>query len=135
MNREFSSYEDLIDDSSDQDPISSTPDTKDIIDKYNQQYIKNEEQKRQQRTTVLAVITRLVVIQMIFFNLVVVLLLATVVLDLPYLKSMSIETVTALLDFLKYYISATIVELLGMLLFIVRNLFNSKGISKFSSKN
>lgn len=90
----------------------------------NNQYSFNESQKRSQRTAILVIVSVLIFIQLIFFNMIVAVMLASITMDLSIFKNVGTEIAGLILDFLKFYVSATIVELLGMLLFIIKNVFD-----------
>lgn len=97
----------------------------DKIDDYNKEINKkNEKQKLDFRNRLLSLVSLLIRVQLIFFNLVVFLVVSSIVFDCSFIKNLDINTSGAILDFLKYYISVTIVELLSMLFFIMNYVFN-----------
>lgn len=71
------------------------------------------------------VVSTLIFIQLIFFNIAVGFMLISITTKWNIFKNIDVKTTELILDFLKYYVSATIVELLGMLLFIIKNVFDS----------
>ena len=103
------------------------------IDNYNKAiYKENEEQKLNFRNRLLRLVSWLIWVQLIFFNLIVFLVVSSIVFDCNFIKDLDMDTSGAILDFLKYYISVTIVELLSMLFFIMQYVFNDgKGQDKF----
>lgn len=126
-NERLASYQELIGHTTQMNAVSddgAADKVDDKIKKINSQYTKNEKQKRHHRSIILVIVLILVCIQMLFFNIVVVGILISVTSNTSWFKTMDYETTKLLLDFLKYYISVTVVELLGMLLFIIKNLFN-----------
>lgn len=99
----------------------------DTIENYNDDIkAKNEAQKLEFRNKILKLISKLVWIQLFFFNIVVTIIISSLVFNFSIFKELEINISVTILDFLKYYISVTIVELLSMLLFIMQYVFNSK---------
>lgn len=95
------------------------------IDDYNKTINKqNEKQKLNFRNRLLCLVSWLIWVQLIFFNVIVFLVVSSIVFDIGFIKNLDINTSSAILDFLKYYISVTIVELLSMLFFIMKYVFN-----------
>lgn len=100
----------------------------DIISNDNMQtVIEEEKQKLLLRNRAYKLVSVLIWIQLIFSNILVILIILSLSANIPFFKTMAGSTITLLVQFLKYYIGATIVELLGMLFFILRFLFNEKG--------
>lgn len=96
------------------------------IDNYNKVINKeNEEQKLSFRNRLLRLVSWLIWVQLIFFNLIVFLVVSSIVFDCSFIKNLDMDTSGAILDFLKYYISVTIAELLSMLFFIMKYVFNN----------
>ncbi len=98
----------------------------DIIKSRNDKVRMKEERQKQKlslRNKSFKLVSHLIFFQLVFFNIVVFMVLAIFSIDCPYLKDIPETTKSILLDFLKYYISATIVEMLGMLFFILRFYF------------
>lgn len=91
-----------------------------IIEGFNKEVAK---QKYEFRDKLLRLISRLIWIQLFFFNVIVLVVISAVVFKCSYFKSNISESV---LGFLKYYISVTIVELLGMLWFVMKYVFRDK---------
>lgn len=122
-------YQAMIDDTDKlekfkKDKTSKSKDIDKILNDINKQVIKKENQKRRFKTFTLGLVSILTVIQMIFFNLIVGYVIASISLDINWFKSLEISFVSEMLSFLKYYIGATVVELLGMLFFIIRYVFS-----------
>lgn len=96
----------------------------------NNELLKNEDQKRNFRDRLLRLVSKLIYIQLVFFNLVIIIIVVALIFDFSCFRQLNDMSVN-LLSFLKYYISATIVELLSMLFFILRYVFiDTKGIKK-----
>lgn len=134
----YDSYLNLINDEEQlkklkSDKTSSNKNTDESINGINKQIIKNENQKRKFKRAILWLVSILTFIQLIFFNVVVAFVVASITVEHSFLKELDIKIISEMLDFLKYYIGATIVELLGMLLFIMRYVF-SDTINKHLNK-
>lgn len=71
--------------------------------------------------------------QLFFMNVVVIVIVLWVVLELPFLRAVENNTLTILVDMMKYYITAVLVELLGGIIYIVHNVFSDKTIDKLNS--
>lgn len=99
----------------------------DIISYNNiQTVIEEERQKLFLRNSAFKLVSILIWIQLVFSNILVILIILSLSTNISIFKLMTGSTTTLLVEFLKYYIGATIVELLGMLFFILRFLFNEK---------
>ena len=98
--------------------VKETEDNADKINEYNnkilQAYIDSENQHLEQQKPVAIIIAVVLGIQLVLFN---------ILIYIVTLKNLDIQTRTLLLDFLKYYIGAVIVEMLGMCLIIVRGIY------------
>lgn len=79
----------------------------------------NEEERRKRRKPVLIFVSVLVVLQLVAFNVIIGSLV------LGWWGTENIEIAIELMDFLKYYIGAVLVELLGMLAVIITDTFKS----------
>lgn len=91
----------------------------------NLKIIKEEEkQKNQLRGKLVNTVIKIIWFQLFFFNIIVLLIVLSVTSDFPFLKNIDNNKATLLFNFLKYYITATIVELLGMLSFILHYVFS-----------
>lgn len=115
----------------------------DIIAKYNnfldsdmlrEQMITTENQKINHKRILLIVVICLVVLQLIFTNVLIVALLGACTIKSEYIRSFSSEEMGLVLTFVKYFIGATIVEILGMLLFIIQSSFDKSIFNAFSKK-
>lgn len=84
---------------------------------------KEEQQKRELREKLFKIIRALIWAQLIFFDMVVILILLPIIFRFSVFANLNDNTISLLLNFLKYFIGATIVELLGMLLFVVKFVF------------
>lgn len=85
---------------------------------------KEESQKLRLRDKLTKTVTCFIWVQLIFFNIVVLLIVLSVTSDIIFFKTIDNDLATLLFSFLKYYISATIAELLGMLVFILHYVFS-----------
>ena len=86
-------------------------------------YIECEQKRLEQQKPLLDAVIGLTKIQLICFN-VVICVLTYVIATVSFFK-MDLELWKVMLDFLKYYIGAVVVELLGMLFFIAKSTFSS----------
>lgn len=94
----------------------------------------NEKQFRGLKPKILVFICVLVAFQLLTMNLAVVVVIIASVVDnngIWFVQKIDPEIATVLCDFLKYYISATIVELLAMLFFIIRSVYNKSTLEMF----
>lgn len=128
MRVEYDSFRSLIEDKEKLkgfkfDKTSENKDTNKTIESINKQIYKNENQKRKFKKSLLYLISFLTIIQLIFFNAVVVYVVLSLTSKWAIFKNLDAKTTSETLSFLKYYIGATVVELLGMLLFITRYVF------------
>lgn len=87
-------------------------------------------QNLQERLKLFGVLKVLFGIQMVFMNIIVLLIVAGSFLDLPFTNDLSDDTLKILIGFVKYYITAVLVELLGAIVFVVHNVFSDKTIDK-----
>lgn len=127
-------YLDLFDKKIPNDKTTKKENTNTKIASINEQYSLNEDQKRKHRKAILIIVTTFIAIQLVFFNIVVGFMLSSITLQFSLFKNIDYKTTELILDFLKYYISASIVELLGMLLFIIKNVFDSSLKDMFIKK-
>lgn len=96
---------------------------------------KNEKQKLNFRKRLLNLISCLIWVQLIFFNFVVVLVVSSIVFNFSFIKNLETDISVTILNFLKYYISVTIVELLSMLFFIMKYVFNNDKVQSVFHKS
>lgn len=119
-------------------------DSKSVIDTLNRinkndeeiinQFTANEENKRTLKPTILKWVCAFIIIQLVIMNLILfVVVLSLVIGDstLWFIHPVDLTIVPDVFGFLKYYITATIVELLGMLYFMIRKVFDNSIISFF----
>ena len=107
-----------------------TSNTKSIIEESNEKaksaiiksYAKNETERVKRQKYLLWAVVALTAIQMVFFN--------GVIAGVVYLsfKSGEQETINNIFDILKYYIGATVVELIGMIVYITSGTFSSSHV-------
>ncbi len=106
----------IIDIAKDKDTANS----KQKIDNYNEKiietYNKSEEEHLKQQKPVGIIIAIVVGIQLIAFN---------VLIYIVVLRSYELEALNIILNFMKYYTGAVIVEMLGLCLVIVKGVFNT----------
>lgn len=92
-----------------------------------EQNSKNEDQFREFKPVVLSFIFLLIGVQLFVMNLIVLIIVISSIVDSNgfwFIHNFDAKIATPLFGFLKYYISATIVELLAMLFFMIRSIFN-----------
>lgn len=107
------------------DSLSNDVDSEKEIQAANLKIITDEEnQKLELRDKLVVTIKCIIWIQLLFFNLVVFTIVLSVTSSFSVFKNIDTELSIQLFEFLKYYISATIVELLGMLGFILHFVFS-----------
>lgn len=94
------------------------------IDNINDMLLKTEQQKYIFRKKIVLFVGAIIVAQLIFFDYVVYLVIDSIISKNDMLRHLTSMEISYLLSFLKYYISATVVELLGMLFFIIRYAFS-----------
>lgn len=101
-----------------------------INDKLNNEIIRNQEtQKLVLRERLNSTVIKFIWIQLIFFNIVVISIVLSVIVKAPFFNDINTNLAGLLFNFLKYYISATIVELLGMLVFILHYVFSKHSVT------
>lgn len=98
------------------------------------EFAENEKNKRDLKPKILHWVCAFVLVQLILMNaILVIVIIGLVVGDSRLLFIHAIDPVVfpELFSFLKYYISATLVELLGMLFFMIRKVFDNSIIDIF----
>lgn len=115
-----------------QEPISSPRDKDVEIDNFNELFFETEKQKSNLRIKIVNFVKILLAIQILFFNVIIGLIIFSIIIKYDNFNILSSTTVSCLLSFLKYYISATVVELLGMLFFITQYSFSKIDSNYFS---
>ena len=122
------------------DDSSKSQNIKDLVNKFNEtiyrktlipQLNKNENQKRKHKLYLLIGIGIFIVIQILVLSAVIGIFVANITLDLTIFKDLNLDVTDKLLDFLKYYIGATVVEVLGILFFIVKNVYDTSIVDLF----
>lgn len=122
--------------SSPNDVIFTAEDVKNEIDNINNMIIQREEdQKLRLRDKLTVTVTKFLWVQLLFFNIIVLSIVLSIIVNFGFFKTIDNELATILFDFLKYYISATIAELLGMLVFILHYVFSKYLGKKNELKN
>lgn len=89
-----------------------------------------ENQKLKLRDKLVVAIKHIIWVQLVFFNIVVFTIVLSVTSKFRVFKIIDTELSIQLFQFLKYYVSATIVELLGMLVFILHYVFSDFRITE-----
>lgn len=126
-NIDFSSYTKMLANASTENPKvikTNNPPIDDKINNINDLLINAERQKQTLRKAIVIFVSVLLFAQLVFFNYIVWLIIHAVITQDGIYRHLLVEESANLLSFLKYYISATVVELLGMLFFIVRYAFS-----------
>lgn len=104
-----------------------------IIDDFNnravlrdltEQLVENELQKRGFKVKLMNYIKGMIIVQMFLIAIPVLLLTGASFLNVSKLRSLDSEALSIFCDFMKYYISAVIVEFIAMLFFIVKYVFD-----------
>ena len=85
-------------------------------------YANNEKERAERRKPLLWVVVSLTAFQLVAFNFIIVMIACLA------FKSENSEVILRLFEILKYYIGATVVELIGMVWFITRDTFSSNHI-------
>lgn len=83
-------------------------------------------QKLDLRNSIFNFVKGLIIAQLVFFNIITLYALCVVSLNVDWFIELDNEMIANLLEFLKYFIGATIVELLGMLGFVLQFAFHRK---------
>lgn len=83
-----------------------------------------EKQKRKLRDKLVITIKHIIWFQLLFFNIVVLAIVLSVTTNIPIFREIEKDLYVQMFEFLKYYIGATIVELLGMLVLILKFVFS-----------
>ena len=124
-------YKKQLKEDSSTDITTNKNNTEYIIENYNKSIEKrNAKQKYKFRNKLLKLVSFLIWFQLIFFNLVIIFVISSLVFNCTFFKS---DIPMELLSFLKYYISATIVELLGMLWFVMKYVFKESVLKNRTS--
>lgn len=105
-------------------------DTNEFFENLNRLTLSAEVQKQEFKKKILQLVSILTCIQLVFFNLIVAFVIVAFTTKISWIKSLKVDAIVAILDFLKYYIGATVVELLGMLLFIIGYVFSDSKLKK-----
>lgn len=111
--------------------------TKEKIDKYNNsvretvlkndlipQLIENEVQKRTFKTSLMNYVKNMIICQTILITIPIILMTVSSFIKLPFLNVLTETNFQFFCSFLKYYISAIILEFIAMLFFIVKYVFD-----------
>ncbi len=92
------------------------------------QFEENEKSKRELKPTILWWVCGFIAFQLIIMNailLIIILSLVTGDSNIWFINTMDSNNIPAVFDFLKFYISVTTVELLSMLYFMIRKVFDN----------
>lgn len=113
------------------DSLSNYIDSEKAIQEVNLKIIADvENQKLELRDKLIIAIKHIIWFQLISFNVIVFTIVLAVTSSFSCFKNIDIELSIQLFDFLEYYIKATIVELLGMLVFILHYVFSDFRFAK-----
>lgn len=85
-------------------------------------------QNLEERTKLLGILKSLFKLQLFFMNAIVLIVVLWVALDFSFLRSIDADVLKSIIELLKYYIAAILVELLGGVIFIVHQVFTDKTI-------
>lgn len=88
------------------------------------QLIKNEAQKRTFKTSLMNYVKNMIICQTILITIPIILMTASSFIKLPFLNVLTETNFEFFCSFLKYYISAIILEFIAMLFFIVKYVFD-----------
>lgn len=113
------SSEEIINDANERAETSLTNARSAIV----KHYIQCEQNRVEQQKPLLKATINLVTVQIWLFNIII--FLFSVVVVVISIVNNDIEPLLSLFDFLKYYVGAVLVELLGMLLLIAKSIFSS----------
>lgn len=95
---------------------------------------KAEDQKLILRNKLAVAVKHIIWFQLIFFNIIILIIVLAVTSNFSFFRNIDSQMSIQLFEFLKYYISATIVELLGMLIFILHYVFSDSRLSEILFK-
>ncbi len=98
------------------------------------EFVLNEENKRNLKPKILHWVCAFVIVQLVMMNAILAIVIIGLVIgdsNLWFIHSIDPVVFPELFSFLKYYISATLVELLGMLFFMIRKVFDNSIIDIF----
>ena len=98
------------------------------VDSMMTEITENEQQKRRFKPTILIIVSFVAALQMISMNFIVFLVIFSALVHAEhgflFIHRISPGELDTISEFLKYYIGATVLELLGMIGFIIRYVFN-----------
>ena len=98
------------------------------------QFIENEKNKRNLKPKILYLVCFFIFVQLVIMNLILFVVIISLVLGdgtWYFIRTIDLTIVPEVFDFLKYYITATVVELLGMLYFMIKKVFDNSIIEFF----
>lgn len=88
--------------------------------------LNDKKQKRKHRDKVIRIVKNAMMTQIAFMSFIILLVVANITLKFDIFKTLDNENLRLVIGLLQYFISATIVEIVGMLFFIVESLFPRK---------
>lgn len=88
------------------------------------QEVLDREQKRGQKDEVLGVVKWIIGSQLIFMGVIILCVVLYTTINTNFFKSTDHASLSIIVDLLKYYVTATLAEVIGMLFFIVKHLFS-----------
>lgn len=95
-----------------------------LLETLNPQLYLNEEQKRKFKEDLMVYIKKILSFQILLVSLTILIVCIDICFDIHFMKQLDSSQIDNLFDFLKYYITAIIVEFIAMLFFIVKFVFD-----------
>lgn len=133
LHDQFETYFNQFNEFNTKDIITKSVSVPEIIKKKNNDIIKEEaKQKLTLRENAFKLISHLIWTQLFFSDIIILVIILGIMLDIPILHKFDFNIFDKLIDFLKYFIGATIVEMLGMLFFVIKFLFSKNALEKDS---
>lgn len=87
------------------------------------QEVLDREQKRLQKDQIINIVKWIIGSQLFFMGVIIVCVVAYVTINIDWFKQLDYQCLCVITDLLKYYVTATLAEVIGMLFFIVKHLF------------
>lgn len=99
---------------------------KNIDDLLKNERFKGLAQKRIQKDQLLKIVKGGIYLQIIFLNLLIFLVIANKTVNCKLMLQMETSDLALIIDLLKFYVGATVAELLGMMAYIIKKVFDEK---------
>lgn len=87
------------------------------------QEVLDREQKRLQKDQIINIVKWIIGSQLFFMGVIILCVVAYVTINVDWFKHIDYQCLRTITDLLKYYVTATLAEVIGMLFFIVKHLF------------